>query len=55
MNACVSPGEVGKVKPEIVALPMVSCSKMNLLCGSTSEKINQSPLPVKTTIFVQVQ
>lgn len=27
---CVSPGEVGKARPEIVALPRVSCSKMNL-------------------------
>ena len=30
VHACVSPGKVGKARPEIVALPMVSCSKMNL-------------------------
>lgn len=30
MNVCVSPGEVGKARPEIVALLVVSCSKMNL-------------------------
>lgn len=27
---CVSPGEVGKARPGVVALSVVSCSKMNL-------------------------